>query len=126
MLFNCFMVGLGGCIGAIARYLLGQIPLGQSGFPWMTLLINVAGAVVIGAVTQIAGQTGLISDHILLFVRTGLCGGFTTFSTFSLETVALLEEGNRLQATAYIGFSVALCLLGVWAGKLLVRNLLPA
>nr|WP_317413351.1 fluoride efflux transporter CrcB [uncultured Solibaculum sp.] len=126
MWFNCLMVGLGGCVGAVARYLLGQIPLGQSAFPWMTLLINFVGAFVIGIAAQMAEQTELLSAHTLLFVKTGVCGGFTTFSTFSLEAFTMLEEGNRWQAAVYVGLSVMLCLLGVWVGKMIVRTLATA
>ena len=93
---NCLFVALGGGLGAVGRYLLSLIAAPWS-FPVMTLLTNFLGAVVIGAVAQAAGQLPM-SKSAVLFLKTGLCGGFTTFSTFSLETVELLEQGigNRV------------------------------
>ena len=87
---NCLFVALGGGLGAVGRYLLSLIAAPWS-FPVMTLLTNFLGAVVIGAVAQAAGQLPM-SKSAVLFLKTGLCGGFTTFSTFSLETVELLEQ----------------------------------
>ena len=89
---NCLFVALGGGLGAVGRYLLSLIAAPWS-FPVMTLLTNFLGAVVIGAVAQAAGQLPM-SKSAVLFLKTGLCGGFTTFSTFSLETVELLEQGR--------------------------------
>lgn len=82
----------------------------------MTLLTNFLGAVVIGAVAQAAGQLPM-SKSAVLFLKTGLCGGFTTFSTFSLETVELLEQGRWAAGGGYILASVGLCLAGVLLGR---------
>ena len=104
---NCLFVALGGGLGAVGRYLLSLIAAPWS-FPVMTLLTNFLGAVVIGAVAQAAGQLPM-SKSAVLFLKTGLCGGFTTFSTFSLETVELLEQGRWAAGGGYILASVGLC-----------------
>ena len=110
---NCLFVALGGGLGAVGRYLLSLIAAPWS-FPVMTLLTNFLGAVVIGAVSKSA----------VLFLKTGLCGGFTTFSTFSLETVELLEQGRWAAGGGYILASVGLCLAGVLLGRALVWKIL--
>lgn len=119
-------VGAGGAVGSIARYLLGLIPL-QGDFPLITFLINFAGAVIIGAVFEAsaAAVPGLSANGVL-FLKTGFCGGFTTFSTFSLETLSLIEEGKWPMACAYAGLSLVLCVLGVMLGKMIVRALVSA
>lgn len=120
-LANCIPVALGGALGASGRYLLSLVPLSSS-FPLATLLTNFLGAVVIGAVVQAAGQLPL-SPRAVLFLKTGLCGGFTTFSTFSLETVTLLERGRWLAGGGYALASVVLCLGGVLLGRFLTAQI---
>ena len=93
MLYNCLAVGAGGALGAVARYLVGLLPvLHRGAFPLHTLVINGVGAVVIGLVVAAGVRTNL-SPTLLLFLQVGVCGGFTTFSTFSLESLVLLEDG---------------------------------
>lgn len=119
-------VGAGGFIGAVGRYGLGFIPLAP-GLPLMTLLINFAGSVAIGAVAEAAEPAaGALPREAVLFLKVGLCGGFTTFSTFSLETLDLIEGGQYALAGAYALASVVLCVAGVLAGKMLARALVPA
>lgn len=119
-------VGAGGFLGAVARYLLGLLPY-QGDFPLITFAINFVGAFVIGVVFEIASvRPGMLPDNAVLFLKTGLCGGFTTFSTFSLETLSLLERGKYALGATYAFGSLAVCLIGVLAGKLFVRALLPA
>lgn len=114
------LVAAGGACGAVLRYLLGLIPL-PGAFPAITLGINFIGALVIGAVSEAAIGGEALSPRSVLFLKTGFCGGFTTFSTFSLETLGLIEQGRTWMAAAYAVLSVALCLLGVLLGKLVVR-----
>ncbi len=116
-MLQCFIVALGGGIGAIFRYLLGKINLPlETSFPIVTLCINFIGAFVIGLV--VSGTIKYtISENSILFVKTGLCGGFTTFSTFSLESITLLEQKNTAIAFCYVISSVLLCMIGVWLGK---------
>ena len=115
-------VGAGGFLGAVGRYLLGLVPF-EGDFPLMTFLVNFAGAVAIGAITEVAGATSAPSAEAALFLKTGVCGGFTTFSTFSLETVTLLSNGKSGLAAAYVALSVVLCLLGVVLGQWLGQKL---
>lgn len=111
---NFIFVGLGGALGAMLRYAISTIPF-KGNFPVTTLIINFLGAVAIGFVTGISAQKGL-SEKTLLFLRTGLCGGFTTFSTFSLESYTLLKSGYSMMAVCYSVISVVLCIAGIWIG----------
>jgi CrcB protein len=116
-------VALGGALGSMARFWLGAAVANLTGpqFPWGTLLINILGSFVIGlfgALTGTRGPVGVPSD-IRIFVMVGLCGGFTTFSAFSLQTLELMHAGEVLWAGASILGSVVLCLLAVWAGAAL-------
>ena len=120
MVSNCFAVGAGGFVGAVFRYLVGFIPQLQRGaFPLATLLINLVGAILIGAVAEKAGSVSGMNPTLLLFLKVGVCGGFTTFSTFSLEGVGLLESGRTGLFFLYALLSVALCLGGVLLGRAL-------
>ena len=117
-MIECFMVGLGGGVGALFRYLLAKIDLPiETAFPIMTLCINILGAFVIGIVVSGAERYALEESKWILFLKTGVCGGFTTFSTFSLETMTLLEQGKVNHAIFYTILSVVLCLIGVLIGK---------
>ena len=99
-------VGAGGALGAMGRYGLGLIPLGSE-LPLMTLLINFLGSVAIGAIVETSElAAGALSREAVLFLKVGLCGGFTTFSTFSLETLELIEGGQYAIAGAYALVSV--------------------
>ena len=121
MLLNCVFVGLGGAAGSICRYLLGLLPLKPaSGFPAITLCINIAGAFALGLIGALAGKYAKLNPQMLLFLRVGVCGGFTTFSTFSLESLVLLEDGRPVLFGGYVLLSVTLCLAGVWLGKHLI------
>ncbi len=118
-----FWVALGGALGSMGRFGLAAALAALTGprFPWGTLLINVGGSFVIGWFGTLTGSRGAVSvpPDIRIFVMVGICGGFTTFSSFSLQTLELLQSGEVLWAGAYILGSVALCLLGVWMGTLL-------
>lgn len=117
---ECLVVGAGGFIGAMLRYLMGLITFEKSSFPIMTLIINMIGAFMIGIVVALASKYHLDS-RLVLFLKAGVCGGFTTFSTFSLESMTLLSDGRYLMATGYILLSVSLCLLFVYLGTVLVE-----
>ena len=126
-MLDCIAVGLGGFIGSVLRHLAGKLPLGGAaqGFPLATLLINVLGSFAIGLIAALAARRPELDARLLLFARVGLCGGFTTFSTFSLETLELIEGGQYAIAGAYALVSVVLCVAGVLVGKVLARALMP-
>ena len=110
-------VGAGGFAGAVLRFLMGRLPLKElTIFPVNTLLINLIGAFVIGVVASAGSRYGAENSGLVLFLKVGLCGGFTTFSTFSLEGLALVQTGHFLIFMAYAVSSVVLCLLAVWLG----------
>jgi CrcB protein len=110
----------GGVIGTLARYGLGQwVPAwARTGFPWHTFLINVAGSLVLGFAMR-AFDTLPVTPELRAFVAVGLCGAFTTFSTFSFETVKLMQDGHWGRASLYAAGSVAVGLLAVFAGMAL-------
>ena len=115
MFIKCLSVGIGGFLGSVLRYLLSVIPIKQINYPVNTLFTNIIGAIIIGAVVSYADRTGM-SPLKLMLLKTGFCGGLTTFSTFSLETFTLLENGNLLLAGSYIILSVACSIAGVFIG----------
>lgn len=122
MLLNCIFVGVGGMLGSIARYLMSLIPLkSPGGFPVMTLLINVLGALLIGLIVAWTEKSGSFSDHTVLLLKVGVCGGFTTFSTFALETEQLLQSGRGMAAAAYAVLSVTFCILAVFSAQTMVH-----
>ena len=114
------MVGLGGAIGAILRYAISCIPC-KSTFPILTLVTNLTGALLIGVIVGFATQKK-ISNNAQLFLKTGICGGYTTFSTFSLETFQLFQSDLHLQGILYLILSVLGCIAGVWIGMLLTKR----
>jgi CrcB protein len=119
-------VAIGGAIGSMARFWMGVAVAEMVGarFPWGTLLINVIGSFVIGWFDVLTGEFGSwsVPPDARAFVLVGLCGGFTTFSSFSLQTMQLMQGGEALRAGAYVVGSVALCLISVWAGMTLARG----
>ena len=118
-MINLLIVAAGGALGAAGRYAVGLLPV-KTDFPLLTLLVNAAGAVIIGFLAGLFARGGL-TDRRLLFWKTGVCGGFTTFSAFSLEAVQLCEKGRHLAGSLYILLSLLLCLAGVLAGQALSR-----
>ena len=112
------IVGIGGFIGSIARLLM-QLAISKHmtvAFPVGTLLVNIFGCFFIGLIYGLIDKAILISPEWRFFLITGLCGGFTTFSTFSYETYALFREGNYVYGGVYILSSVLLCLLATFGG----------
>lgn len=107
-------VGMGGGIGAMLRYAISMIPYKHT-FPLLTLFTNILGAVLIGYIAGIAVKRD-VSPNMVLFLKTGVCGGFTTFSTFSLESCNLLQNGQYGSALLYVFFSLMGCMIGVWCG----------
>src|ERR1700682_5047178 len=118
---------IGSALGGGARYWCSGFVAERIGetFPWGTLFINVSGSLVIGFFATLTGPDGrfLVGTTGRQFVMVGLCGGYTTFSAFSLQTLNLMNDGEWLQAGANIGLSVALCLIAVWVGHVLALSI---
>ena len=108
-------VALGGAIGAMARYAISLIPV-KSDFPILTLVTNIIGAILIGFIVGITSKHK-VSDNTILFLKTGICGGFTTFSTFSLEAYNLFGGKQYTLGGLYVVLSCIGCILGVLCGE---------
>ena len=122
ILLDCIFVGVGGFVGSVLRYLVSLIPLRhESGFPLLTLGINVLGAFVLGVIMALAGREVPLDPRTLLFLKVGICGGFTTFSTFALEAQGLLSGGKPLVAILYMLLSVVLCVAAVYSASVIIR-----
>ena len=123
MLLDYLFVAVGGAFGSVARFWLGGFVVNIAGetFPFGTLLVNVTGSFAIGFIAAMTGPEGrwVAVPTLRTFVAVGLCGGYTTFSAFSLQTLALLQTRQWAHAGWNVLASVALCLAGVWLGSLL-------
>ncbi|HCD77733.1 MAG TPA: fluoride efflux transporter CrcB [Prevotella sp.] len=122
---NMLFVALGGAIGSVARYLVSKMvnESFSSSFPLATMLVNIAGCVLIGIFLSLSERFSL-GEGSRLLLTVGLCGGFTTFSTFMNENLLLLRVGSIGQLALYAGGSVALGLLGVFAGRYLCSSII--
>lgn len=113
-------IALGGALGSVGRYWLSTIidTRINEAFPWGTLCVNVTGCIAIGLFANLTGPDGRYLGNVesRLFFMTGICGGYTTFSAFSLQTLNLIRDGDWLRAAGYVIGSVILCLIGVWLG----------
>jgi CrcB protein len=122
LVWSYFWIAIGSAIGGMMRFLCSGLIAERIGeiFPWGTLAINVSGSWVIGFFFTLTGPDGrwLVSTTARQFVMVGFCGGFTTFSSFSLQTLNLARDGDWLRASANIVLSVVLCLLAVWLGHI--------
>lgn len=112
---NIAIVAIGGALGAVCRFGISTFHFEQA-FPVATFITNLIGAFLIGFVVGIA-EKGDCSDRLILFMQTGFCGGFTTFSTFSLESMNLLSTGKYLIGGSYIVASLVCCIIGVALGR---------
>ena len=117
----CLFVGAGGFLGSVLRYLISLIPTPDGSFPYVTLLVNVAGSLVIGILAGLASRSGILNDNLGLFLKVGFCGGFTTFSTFALETHGFFSKGSAPMALGYTIMSVCLCVIAVFIGDYLIK-----
>jgi CrcB protein len=122
-MFAYFWVAIGGALGSVSRYWLSGLVAERYGhvFPWNTLVINVTGSFVIGFFGAVTGAEGrwFASPGVRQFFMVGICGGYTTFSSFSLQTLDLVRDREWLYAGGNIMLSVVLCLVAVWLGYLL-------
>ena len=113
---NFLFVALGGALGAVARYAISLIPV-KTQFPILTLVTNILGAILIGFIVGITDKKEDVSPNMVLFWKTGVCGGFTTFSTFSLEAYKLFEDKAYALGGIYALLSVCCCIFGFFLGK---------
>ncbi|MGF6228549.1 CrcB protein [Inquilinus ginsengisoli] len=113
-------VAAGSALGGMARYWCSLWAIERFGatFPWGTLAVNILGSFVIGLFGGLTGPDGrfLVSPDMRIFVMVGICGGYTTFSSFSLQTLGLMQDGEWVRAGANVVLSVVLCLVAVWLG----------
>ena len=122
-----FYIAIGSAFGGVARFWLSGVVarfMGET-FPWGTLIVNVTGSLAIGIIAALTGPDGRIfmGSTTRLALMAGICGGYTTFSSFSLQTMSLFNDGEWLYGGANIAASVVLCLLAVWAGLMLGASL---
>ncbi len=121
-MLNCLFVGIGGFIGSICRYLVGLIPLKEnSGFPFKTLCINIVGAFVLGMLSAYAAKNPNANPRLMLLLKVGVCGGFTTFSTFAYESTSLFTSGKSGLALAYVLISVTAGILAVFLAEQIIH-----
>ena len=120
-------IAIGSALGGVARFWCSGFVATRIGelFPWGTLFVNVTGSFIIGFFATLTGPDGrlLVGPTVRQFVMVGFCGGYTTFSSFSLQTLGLLRDGDWLRAGLNIGGSVLMCMIGVWLGHVAAASL---
>jgi CrcB protein len=123
MLKELIIVGLGGGIGSILRYLSSLLVNRHysADYPWATFIVNIVGCLLIGLFIGLSARHGFFNKELKLLLITGFCGGYTTFSTFSSENWHLLESGSYFTLASYILLSVIIGVVAVWAGMLLTK-----
>lgn len=112
------VIGFGGFLGTVCRYLMGLIPIPErTAFPVVTLLVNVLGALAIGVLAGLAARLKGLDPDLMAFLRVGVCGGFTTFSAFALEITNLMGSGRPWMCAAYMVLSLLFGVAAVLAGR---------
>jgi CrcB protein len=128
-MLNYLLVGLGSAAGGIARFWASGLVANRYGqaFPWGTLFVNVTGSFIIGLFATLTAPNGrwLVGPSGRNFFMTGICGGYTTFSSFSLQTLSLAQEEEWLYAGGNAVLNLVLCLVAVWLGHILAASLNP-
>lgn len=117
------LVGLGGGIGSILRYLTSLLVSKQvsSVFPWGTFAVNIIGCLLAGIILGVLERQQVLNSDLKILLITGFCGGYTTFSAFSIENIHLLQNGHPLTALLYILISILLGIIAVWAGMTFIK-----
>lgn len=124
-MYKLILIGLGGLLGALLRYGVSGLAQNLSrsiSFPYGTLVVNILGCLIIGALSQLAESRGLLSPEARVFIFIGLLGAFTTYSTFASESVNLLMDGENVLAMLNISLHIILGLGAVWIGRIAVMN----
>ena len=126
-MWNALWIFIGGGLGSLARWWFSGWVANSVGetFPWGTLVVNITGSFIIGLFATVTGPDGrwLVSAGFRQFFMLGICGGYTTFSSFSLQTLTLAEDGQWFRAAANCALSFGLCLTGVWLGHVLALGI---
>lgn len=120
---RALVIGLGGFVGTLARYGISGLllPWAPPGIPWGTMLVNISGSFAIGLVIAAAVERNWMQPDLRLILATGVCGGYTTMSSFSFETLAMLEQGSVGLALAYMALTIVACIAATWLGVALIR-----
>ncbi len=123
LMTDLFCIGAGGFLGAISRYLVSSwiYRLAGSSFPYGTLFVNVAGSFILCAFLPLSLHAFNVAPELRAAVTVGFCGAFTTFSTFSFETISMLQEGSAFSALLNVGYNIILCLAAGWLGFVVSR-----
>jgi len=124
--YTCLIIMAGGALGTFARYAVSVLAMPISrGLPWGTIIINITGSLVIGFFSALTLANGRfpVSDNMRLFVIVGFCGGFTTFSSFSLQTLDLLRSGAVVRASINVAASIVLCIGAVAVGHFIATRI---
>jgi CrcB protein len=123
MLKSIFIVGIGGFIGTVARFLISRYFQENvvSEFPWSTFAVNILGSLIIGIIYGISEKGDFLTTEVRLFLTVGICGGFTTFSTFSNDAFLLLRHEEWVRFAFYTSFSFFIGLLAVFVGRIMIK-----
>ena len=123
MVKSIMIVGLGGFIGTVARFLISRyFQLNVSSvFPWSTFIVNIVGCLLIGLIYGISEKGEFLSPEIRLFLTVGICGGFTTFSTFSNDSFLLIRELEWMRFALYTSLSIFIGLMAVYVGRFIIK-----
>ncbi|MDR0733866.1 MAG: fluoride efflux transporter CrcB [Dysgonamonadaceae bacterium] len=119
MIKQLILVGLGGGVGSMMRFLVSKIPFAQGSFPWATFAVNIVGSFLIGILIGLSVRHQILNADMKLLLVTGFCGGFTTFSAFSAENVHLYQSGNYFSLAFYILLSIVAGFAAVLSGLIL-------
>ncbi len=127
-MWQLLAVAIGGAMGSAVRYGVAQVlpTAADARLPWATIAVNVVGSFLLGVLTAMALRPDALSPALRLMITTGFCGGLTTYSTFNVETLALIEDGKLALAAVNVGGTVAVCLMAGFAGLAAGRALFPA
>lgn len=123
MVKSIMIVGLGGFIGTVARFLISryfQVNI-TSVFPWSTFVVNIVGCLLIGLIYGISEKSDVLSPEIRLFLTVGICGGFTTFSSFSNDSFMLMREQEWFRFALYTSLSIFIGLMAVYVGRFIIK-----
>ena len=123
MLKSILMVGLGGFIGTVARFLFARYFQFNvtSVFPWSTFIVNIVGCLLIGIIYGLSEKGNMWSPDVRLFLTVGICGGFTTFSTFSYDSFLMIQEQDWFRFALYTSLSIFIGLMAVYVGRLIIK-----